>query len=194
MHWDGSAWSAANYPELTRLYAVTAVATDDVWAVGGQAAHWNGSTWSSVPLALPLPTQNGAGQRLYGVAAQADAAVANTTATSFGGSTTSGSNNRSSVVWGVDQYSQTSESSYQAHTQRFKPQFSDVPASNPFYSHIKSLSCSGILSGYSDGTFRPANNITRGQLSKIFSSAAGFSDDPGPQLYQDVKPDDPFYT
>jgi hypothetical protein len=49
------------------------------------------------------------------------------------------------------------------------------------------------VSGYSDGTFRPDNLVTRGQLAKIVSNAGNFNEDPGPQLFQDVPPDHAFY-
>ncbi|HYP40410.1 MAG TPA: S-layer homology domain-containing protein [Chloroflexia bacterium] len=72
--------------------------------------------------------------------------------------------------------------------------FSDVPPSNTFYTHIRCLVCRGIISGYSDGTFRPNNDITRGQISKIVSQSAGFSEPAGSQIYEDVPPASPFYT
>ncbi|HKP53615.1 MAG TPA: SBBP repeat-containing protein [Chloroflexia bacterium] len=72
--------------------------------------------------------------------------------------------------------------------------FSDVPADNTFYSFVRCLACRGIISGYSDGTFRPNNDITRGQIAKIVSNSAGFSDDPGPQVYEDVPIGSPFYV
>ena len=49
--------------------------------------------------------------------------------------------------------------------------FTDVPASHPFYLYIERMVRHGILSGYADGTFRPANEVTRGQTTKIVSSA-----------------------
>ena len=45
--------------------------------------------------------------------------------------------------------------------------FTDVQPSDYFYTAVSYLSCAGVVSGYSDGTFRPYNNTTRGQLSKI---------------------------
>ncbi len=71
--------------------------------------------------------------------------------------------------------------------------FSDVRPDNAFYRYVNCLSCSGIISGYPDGTFRPGNNVTRGQLSKIISNSAGFNEDPGPQLFEDVPPGSTFY-
>lgn len=47
------------------------------------------------------------------------------------------------------------------------PTFNDVPSSNIFYSVIETVACHGAVSGYGDGTYRPGNNATRGQISKI---------------------------
>lgn len=56
-HWDGAQWSIVSSPNPTKngsqLYAVTAVSTNDVWAVGGHARgtltmQWNGTAWSIV--------------------------------------------------------------------------------------------------------------------------------------------------
>ena len=40
-----------------------------------------------------------------------------------------------------------------------------IPSYAEFY--IRTMAAQGILSGYDDGTFRPQNNITRGQMAKI---------------------------
>jgi hypothetical protein len=69
-----------------------------------------------------------------------------------------------------------------------------VPIGHAFYPYIRCLACRGIVNGYPDGTFRPENNVTRGQLSKIVSNSAGFSDPPGGQLFEDVAPGSTFYT
>ncbi|MDQ2810068.1 MAG: S-layer homology domain-containing protein, partial [Chloroflexota bacterium] len=45
--------------------------------------------------------------------------------------------------------------------------FHDVPPTSTFYPYIETAVCHRILSGYSDGNFRPTNNATRGQISKI---------------------------
>ena len=64
--------------------------------------------------------------------------------------------------------------------------FSDVPSGNAFYQQIMCLSCMGFAGGYQDGTFRPNSEITRGQLSKLVSNTAGFSDAPTQQTFADV--------
>ena len=71
--------------------------------------------------------------------------------------------------------------------------FSDVPANHTFYASIRCLACQGIVSGYSDGTFRPNNQVTRGQLAKMVSNAAGFSEPVTGQTFQDVPPTNTFY-
>ncbi|MDQ5824581.1 MAG: S-layer homology domain-containing protein [Chloroflexota bacterium] len=73
-------------------------------------------------------------------------------------------------------------------------QFPDVPEESAFYGFVRCLACRGILGGYSDGTFGPGNLITRGQIAKIVSNAAGFTETPMAQLFQDVTPDSPFYA
>ena len=51
------------------------------------------------------------------------------------------------------------------------PTFSDVPVSDPFYAYIETAFNRQIISGYGDGTFRPGNDITRGQTAKILYNA-----------------------
>jgi hypothetical protein len=72
-------------------------------------------------------------------------------------------------------------------------QFTDVPANHTFYPYIRCLVCRSIITGYADGAFRPDNQVTRGQLAKIVSNAAGFQENPGTQIFQDVAPDHTFY-
>jgi hypothetical protein len=50
--------------------------------------------------------------------------------------------------------------------------------------------CDGTNSPY----FRPGANISRGQISKIVSVAAGFDEEPGQQVFEDVPPGSTFYT
>lgn len=71
--------------------------------------------------------------------------------------------------------------------------FTDVCPDNTFYAPIECLASRGIMGGYDDGTFRPNASITRGQLSKIVSNAAGYSDTPTRQTFTDVPPGSTFY-
>jgi hypothetical protein len=45
--------------------------------------------------------------------------------------------------------------------------FSDVPPGSPFFTYVEVAHARGVISGYGDGTFRPSNNATRGQLAKM---------------------------
>ena len=72
-------------------------------------------------------------------------------------------------------------------------EFSDVPQGHTFYAAVYCLACRGIISGYADGTFKPDNLVTRGQLAKIVSNAANFQENPGVQIFQDVPTDHTFY-
>jgi hypothetical protein len=56
------------------------------------------------------------------------------------------------------------------------------------------LACQGIVGGYPDGSFRPNNEVTRGQLAKIVANAAAFNDPATTQTFEDVPPDGTFYT
>ena len=73
-------------------------------------------------------------------------------------------------------------------------EFNDVPPGSSFYQYVRCLACRGVLGGYPDGTFRPGNEITRGQIAKIVSNAADFQDDvSGRQTYADVLSTDTFW-
>ena len=76
-HWDGSALETVPHPNpagFNRLYAVTAISANDIWAVGESsddisrtlALHWDGTSWTHVP----TPTGDGY-SHLYGVSAVA---------------------------------------------------------------------------------------------------------------------------
>ncbi len=72
--------------------------------------------------------------------------------------------------------------------------FSDVPPSNPFFTPINWCYAQGLISGYADGTFRPNNNATRGQVAKIVTLAAGWTiDTSGGPHFTDVPTSNPFY-
>jgi hypothetical protein len=51
-HWDGTAWTAI-YEFPIWGDGVTALASNDVWAVGSGIAHWDGTSWMEVPSPTP---------------------------------------------------------------------------------------------------------------------------------------------
>ena len=74
-------------------------------------------------------------------------------------------------------------------------QYTDVPSTNPFYPFVRCLACRQIVSGYADGTFRPYADVTRGQLAKIISQAAGLAGSipSTQQTFSDVPNSNPFW-
>ncbi|MEO8285688.1 MAG: PQQ-dependent sugar dehydrogenase [Chloroflexota bacterium] len=83
--------------------------------------------------------------------------------------------------------------------------FEDILPGSTFYDYAQRLGSRAIMAGYpcgGDGEpcgvgnlpyFRPSSNATRGQLSKIVSSAAGFAEPGGAQQYADGLPGSTFY-
>ncbi|HYP39403.1 MAG TPA: S-layer homology domain-containing protein [Chloroflexia bacterium] len=177
MHWGGSAWQVVPGPSLgadtSSLADITATGPNDVWAVGEYkvggvtrplALHWDGSLWNVVQSVTP-----GSGGGFGGVASAAPGYVV-----AVGG--------YGSGLAGLTM------------VQEFGPiSFTDVPRANTFYPFVQCLACRSILSGYHDGTFRPNANITRGQIAKIVSNAAGLAERIGGQTFEDVPPSNIFY-
>jgi len=165
-HWNGSAWSVVSSPNVgsghNYLDGVSALASNDIWAVGSYfnasdvqqtlIEHWNGSAWSVVP----SPNAGSHDNALNGVA------------TLPGGD-----------VWAVGYHgnpAQTLVEMYDGTCGTPTPtptpancmlSFSDVHQADYFYTPVLYLACHGVISGYSDGTFRPYANTTRSQMVKI---------------------------
>ena len=170
MHWDGTTWNVVASPNFgaadNRLNGLVALAPNDVWAVGmaslqSLALHWDGLSWSRVTTPNSGPSTN----YFYGMAAAGP-----------------------SDLWAVGYYSTggvdlTMTAHYAGSCPSPTPtpcpvQFNDVPVGSTFYDYIRCLACRGIVSGYPCGGpgepcpgayFRPGNNVTRGQVSKIVS-------------------------
>ena len=49
--------------------------------------------------------------------------------------------------------------------------FSDVPSGSPFFGYVEAANALGLMGGYSDGTFRPNEAVTRGQVAKVVAKA-----------------------
>ncbi len=81
--------------------------------------------------------------------------------------------------------------------------FTDVCPEDFFYDPVLQLNDDGIISGYNTvppcdnvlhvSCFKPFNNMTRGQISKVVSLAAGFSEPVSGQTFEDVPPTNTFY-
>ena len=79
------------------------------------------------------------------------------------------------------------------------PTFCDVPLTHPFAAYIYTAAHYDIVSGYSDCSFRPYNNVTRGQLSKIVTIAGAVFKgwqpiSPQTATFSDVPVGNPFHT
>ena len=75
------------------------------------------------------------------------------------------------------------------------PSFTDVPADSVFYGYVETAKAHGILSGYSDNTFRPSTPVSRGQISKMIVTAFGWPlVVPTVGSFSDVPPGSTFYS
>jgi len=52
--------------------------------------------------------------------------------------------------------------------------FADLDVTNFAYNSVQHLTGKGAISGYSDGTFRPANTVTRAQFAKMLVAGMGW--------------------
>jgi hypothetical protein len=207
MHWDGSAWTAVTVTSPgssnNDLNALTRLSANDIWAVGDfdngsqvrtQAQHYTGPCTSPTPSATPTASATATitvaasptpGASATAVTATRTATIA--TATPATSSTSTSTSTATSVLPTATSGLPTVEPTI------CTLQFSDVPVGSTFYAYIHCLACRGIINGYPDGTFKPNNDVTRGQLSKIVSNAAGFSDSQTTQLFQDVPVNSTFF-
>lgn len=71
--------------------------------------------------------------------------------------------------------------------------FKDVPKTHSMYKHITSMKEKGIISGYSDGTFRPNQGVTRKQVIAMASKATQLKPVRKGKEFKDVKKSDPNY-
>jgi photosystem II stability/assembly factor-like uncharacterized protein len=73
------------------------------------------------------------------------------------------------------------------------PHFSDVQPGSTFYTYVETAFNHGIINGYADGTFRPGNNVSRGQIAKIVVQARGWEPISEGQSFSDVAPGSTFH-
>jgi hypothetical protein len=216
LHWDGQNW--AYYPVnlspdgLPTLTGIDAVASNDVWAVGFTktgypgsieqtvAMHWDGTQWTRVS----TPNLGAGRDFLKGVAAtgQGDVWAA--------GYYQDIRNGPSSTL--LERYYPSCPIALTptpTTTPTLVPppcpgeRFTDVCPGDYFYTATLALADDGILSGYSTAPpcnnslwipcFRPYANITRGQIAKVASLAAGFHEPVSGQYFLDVPPGSTFY-
>jgi len=76
------------------------------------------------------------------------------------------------------------------------PTFSDVKniESHHFYDSVTSLASRGIVKGFADGTFKPNQSVTRGQVASVLAQTLGLdTKNVGNPGFKDVKVTNPHY-
>ncbi|HKP54345.1 MAG TPA: S-layer homology domain-containing protein [Chloroflexia bacterium] len=218
IHWDGANWTqgkSAN-PGLTDNSLVAAsTAAGDLWAVGsyGDTSQQTlterygtipcitptavpTGTATTVPVATSTATSPAATSTSLPTSIATNTAIVTVAVTTTPVPPTATGTVIAATPTGTPNVATSTATSVQATatSTACAISFSDVPNDHTFYSFIRCLACRGIISGYSDGTFRPGNEITRSQIAKMVSNAANINDDPGEQIYEDVDPTSTFYV
>ena len=213
-HWNGRAWSIVPSPvapPIPTLNAIAVVSSRDVWAVGESyyycngctfkplIEHWNGTQWSIVP--SPGVDRD---DSLRGVAAVSGRDV---WAVGYYIDTNSDTGDTKALVERYTTCVPATNTPTVTPTPQPPPcpgeRFTDVCPGDYFYSATMALTRDDILSGYytappCDNTlwipcFKPSSNVTRGQIAKVASLAAGFNEPVNGQTFYDVPPGSTFY-
>ncbi len=153
------------------------------------STHTAAPTNTATPVNTPLPTQTAGGFTATPAPTDTNTAIPTGTSTDTPVTLTGTAIPPSNTPAATDTPSGIPSATPTACTLTF----TDVPVGSTFYPFIRCLACKGIINGYPDGTFRPGNNVTRGQLSKIVSNSAGFSDNQTTQMFRDVPVGSTFY-
>ncbi len=66
------------------------------------------------------------------------------------------------------------------------PSFADVPAGSTHAVSIARLGAAEVLQGFADGTFRPAQNVTRGQFAAIVARSMGLTEATTIDAFDDI--------
>lgn len=172
-HYDGISWS---HPAgITGLDHISGVAADNIWASGGSGPdrgiyHYDGTQWHHTYSPPTPPSSINDVAALPSGEAWAAAADGNI------------------LFYGTDPY------------------YTDVVPDSTFYAYIQELTCRTIVNGYPCGSpnepcdpanrpyFRPANNVTRGQLSKIVALSAGLPPITNTRTFEDVAVGSTFHS
>jgi hypothetical protein len=201
LHWDGTAWTVTYTG--TGLRDVAATGPNDAWAAqGGDLLHWpDFPLFQDVPPANPfypyvdaLACRSIIGGYPCGGPAEPCQPPGNLPYYRVGNNVTRGQTAK--IVASAAAFTETPA----AQT------FEDVPPGSTFYLWVERMAGRGIIGGYPCGGpgepcvaptnrpyFRPNNNVTRGQLAKIVSNSAGWSETPTAQTFEDVPPANTFY-
>lgn len=197
-HWNGAIWStvasANGPPGDTDLRGVAAVTDGDIWAVGFTGAtspqwapyseHWNGTTWTTQP--MPDNTAVAHNSTPWDVVAVGPNNLwmagddSQTLIEHYSDPCATGSVTPTGTPGPATSTPTATRTATATPTRTPGPSatpcsisFADVTPSDYFYTPVLYLACHGVISGYSDGTFRPYDNTTRGQVAKMATLAFG---------------------
>jgi hypothetical protein len=206
LHWTGLTWEVVANPSSGAITGLDSVSADDMWAVGTQDVrgvsrtlieHYlsNCSTATPAPSATitrtpaPAPSSTITGTPIPGSPTSTGTrTVILATATGTPPASITVPQGTATVTSPSATSTDTSTPGPEPSTTACSITFSDVPAGSTFYPYVQCLACRGIVGGYSDGTYRPNNSVTRGQASKIIANSAGWFDviPPQQQTFNDV--------
>ncbi len=196
IHWDGASWSVSPSPNpgsSADFAAVSMFASNEVWAVGsfnnGTSTRTLTERYSQVNCAssTPTPAPTSTGTPFASTATRTSIPLTITPTTPA-----------------ISTASNTAVEATSTPISKACPiQFTDVPPEHHFYTWIRCLVCRGIVSGYTSSPpcttgipcFLPYNNVTRGQMAKMVSNAAGYLDTIPltQQTFTDVPYSNPFW-
>lgn len=87
---------------------------------------------------------------------------------------TTSSSTTSSTASSSTTTSSTTATSSTSTTLSGGQRFSDVPPSHPYYTAINGMAAAGVIGGYTDGRFGPADPVMRQQFAKMIVGTMGF--------------------
>jgi hypothetical protein len=202
LRWDGTAWTQANSDNpgssANGLFDVDGTA-GNIWAVGAYSDGGPGQTlverYTNVPCATGTPTDTPQAGTPTLTPTGTPSPTGSTTSTPPASATPTSPASATLTGTATPEVTQTpgGTSTPSASPTTCPMTFTDVQPSDYFYVPVRYLYCAGVISGYADNTFRPFNNTTRGQLTKIVVLAEGWVLDCTSQHFTDVPPSDPFY-
>jgi S-layer homology domain len=203
LHWNGSVWAVVDSPYVgtghTILNSVAAASANDIWATGEHGdqtliLRYSNScgpspTPAPTPVTCPLPFSDVAPTHPF--YPYIDCLYCRNIVGGYSDNTFRPGN---TVTRGQVAKFVANAAGYADAIAPARQSFTDVPPHDPFWLFIERARAHGVISGYSDGTFRPGNSVTRGQMSKFVGNAAGYADaiPPAQQSFGDVPPSDPF--
>jgi hypothetical protein len=208
-HWNGTAWAVVPSPnvgiDINTLRGVAAASANDVWAVGYYSGNGSGALVERYALCPPPPTATPTATPTPRCPGEVFSDVCPTdyfytpVMYLYNNGVISGYADGTFRPYNDTTRGQFAKiivlaEAWPIVTPAGPPTFADVPATHPFYPYVETAVSHGIISGYADGTFRPGNPVTRGQLCKMIVLAEAWPVyTPTAPTFGDVPPSHPFF-